>query len=85
MNFDPRSAAINTEMGILVDSETLGTDVLQLAERDMTPANAWQVALDPSGQLIWTNDQETVRRQPARSAWQRFMDGIFRILPKSQL
>ncbi len=85
MNFDPRSAAINTEMGILIDSEALGADVLQLAERDMGAANAWRVGLDPDGELIWTNDLETARRQPARNAWQRFMDGFFRILPKSQL
>lgn len=85
MNFDPRSAAINTEMGILIDSEALGADVRQLAERDMGAVNAWRVGLDPDGELIWTNDRETVRRQPARNAWQRFMDGLFRILPKSQL
>ena len=85
MNFDPRSAAINTEMGILIESESLGADMLKLAKRDMHPANAWQVSLDPDDRLIWTNDEETVRRQPARSAGQRLMDALFRILPKSQL
>jgi putative cardiolipin synthase len=85
MNFDPRSVAINTEMGILIESETLGADMLRLAERDMAPENAWQVTVGPDGKVVWTNDRETVRRQPARNAWQRFMDGFFRILPKSQL
>jgi putative cardiolipin synthase len=85
MNFDPRSVDINTEMGVLIESETLGADMLRLAERDMAPENAWQVTLDPDGKVVWTNDRETVQRQPARNAWQRFMDGFFRILPKSQL
>jgi putative cardiolipin synthase len=84
MNFDPRSALINTEMGIIIDSPGLGKEMLRLAERDMAPENAWQVKLDEQGKLIWVNSDETVTRQPARNAWQRFLDGFFRILPKSQ-
>jgi putative cardiolipin synthase len=84
MNFDPRSVDINTEMGIIIDSPGLGREMLRLAERDMAPENAWQVKLDEKGKLIWVNSDETVTRQPARNAWQRFMDGFFRILPKSQ-
>jgi len=84
MNFDPRSVDINTEMGIIIDSPGLGREMLRLAERDMAPENAWQVKLDEKGKLIWVNNDETVTRQPARNIWQRFMDGFFRILPKSQ-
>jgi len=85
MNFDPRSVDINTEMGIIIDSPGLGKEMSRLAERDMAPENAWRVKLDDQGKLIWINSDETVTRQPARNAWQRFMDGFFRILPKSQL
>jgi putative cardiolipin synthase len=85
MNFDPRSVAINTEMGIFIDSPDLATDLLQLAERDMSPVNAWRVGLDEDGDLIWSNSDETVTRQPARNAWQRVMDALFRLLPASQL
>jgi putative cardiolipin synthase len=84
MNFDPRSVRINTEMGIIIDSPGLGQELIRLAERDMAPENAWQVKLDGQGQLVWVNSDETVTRQPARNAWQRFMDGFFRILPKEQ-
>ena len=85
MNFDPRSVDINTEMGITIESEGLGREVLRLAQRDMDPANAWRVLLDEQGDLVWTNSDETVTRQPARNGWQRVMDWFFRILPKSQL
>jgi len=85
MNFDPRSVEINTEMGVVIESEGLGREVLRLAQRDMGPANAWQVTLDEHGDLVWTNSDETVTRQPARNGWQRVMDWLFRILPKSQL
>ena len=85
MNFDPRSLEINTEMGIIIDSMSLGSEMIRLAERDMAPENAWQVKLDEKGDLIWVNSDETVTHQPARNFWQRIMDGLFKILPKSQL
>ena len=85
MNFDPRSVDINTEMGITIESASLGRKMQHLAERDMAPENAWQVLLDGQGQLIWANSEETVARQPARNAWQRIMDGFFKLLPASQL
>jgi putative cardiolipin synthase len=84
MNFDPRSADINSEMGVIIDSPSLGREMIRLAERDMAPENAWQVKLDENGDLIWVNSDETVSRQPARNTWQRFMDSVFKILPKSQ-
>jgi putative cardiolipin synthase len=84
MNFDPRSADINSEMGVIIDSPSLGKQMIRLAERDMAPENAWQVRLDGNGDLIWVNSDESVNRQPARNTWQRFMDGVFKIFPKSQ-
>lgn len=84
MNFDPRSVNINTEMGVVIDSASLGAEMTELANRNMDPENAWQVKLNEQGKLIWVNSEETVTRQPARSAWQRFMDGFFKVFPKSQ-
>jgi putative cardiolipin synthase len=84
MNFDPRSVNINTEMGVVIDSASLGAEMTKLANRNMGLENAWQVKLDDQGKLIWVNSEETVTRQPARNAWQRFMDGFFKIFPESQ-
>jgi len=82
MNFDPRSAFINTEMGLIVDSPGLAGALAALIERDMHPANSWRVELDAEGQLRWTDDKETVTSQPARSWWQRVEDVIFMMFPK---
>lgn len=82
MNFDPRSAAINTELGAFVDSPGLGEDLARLMERDMSPVNAWQVLLDDKGEPYWVNSDETVYEQPARAGSQRIMDRIFEIFPK---
>jgi putative cardiolipin synthase len=84
MNFDPRSVNINTEMGVVIDSASLGAEMTKLAHRNMGLENAWQVKLNEQGKLFWVNSEETVTRQPARNAWQRFMDGFFKIFPKSQ-
>ena len=82
MNFDPRSAFINTEMGLIVDSAGLAGALAALIERDMNPANSWRVQLDAAGGLRWTNDRETVTRQPARNWWQRVEDVFFMMFPK---
>jgi cardiolipin synthase C len=82
MNFDPRSAGINTEMGVTIASPGLAGDMSQLIERDLQPANSWRVSLDADAHLVWTNDGETVTRQPARSWWQRVQDVVFMAFPK---
>ena len=53
-------------------------------ERDMLPANAWQVLLDDDGDLYRVNSQEKVESQPDRGSSQRVMDAIFKIFPKDQ-
>ena len=75
---------INTEMGIIIDSEGLGAEMVRIAERDMHPDNAWTLEIDESGDLRWRNSDETVTTQPARSGTQRGMDVIFNALPKEQ-
>jgi putative cardiolipin synthase len=82
MNFDPRSAYINTEMGVIIESRGLAEAFAVLIERDMLPANSWRVELDDDGELRWVNDREIVTSQPARNWWQRVEDAIFMAFPK---
>ncbi|KPK55876.1 MAG: hypothetical protein AMS22_03095 [Thiotrichales bacterium SG8_50] len=82
MNYDPRSALFNTEMGVFVNSRGLGDALAELIERDIQPANSWRVELDEDGELRWVHDKEVVTTQPARNWWQRVEDVIFRAFPK---
>ena len=84
MNFDPRSANINTEAGAFVDSPGLAEALAQVMERDMQPENAWQVLLNDKGKPYWVNSDETVTSQPARDGMQRVMDVILEVVPKEQ-
>jgi putative cardiolipin synthase len=83
MNYDPRSAAINTEVGVFIKSRGLAEALAQLIERDMQPSNSWRVELDGDGELRWVNDKETVTTQPARNWWQRVEDAFFMMFPKN--
>ena len=88
-NFDPRSADINTELGVIIRSpEIAGSLATQLdsALREQT----YEVFLNDKDQLHWRgyNDGEEVifEKEPDTSGWDRFVAGFFRILPiRSQL
>ena len=52
MNFDPRSAIHNTEMGVFIDSARLAKEVLRLMDLDRMQAS-FRVMLAPDGGLRW--------------------------------
>ena len=45
-NLDPRSANLNTEVGVLVDSPALARQISDNIERDMLPGNSWQTTAE---------------------------------------
>lgn len=45
-NLDPRSANLNTEVGILLRNPELASQVEKMIERDMLPENSWNPATD---------------------------------------
>jgi putative cardiolipin synthase len=45
-NLDPRSANLNTEVGILVESLELARQLSESIERDIMPGNSWQTTVD---------------------------------------
>ena len=73
MNFDPRSAWYNSELGILVESPELAAQVVQAFDRVTSSDRVWKMALDENG-LAWistdTKDASTLRSEPA-SFWRR--------------
>ena len=51
-NFDPRSARLNTEMGLVIDSPTLARRLVARLDADLQ-AMAWEVRLRDDGALEW--------------------------------
>jgi putative cardiolipin synthase len=79
LNLDPRSIYINTEMGLIIDSANLAQGVVREFEEELKPENSWQVLLDDKGRLFWKAGDTVVRKEPARSFWQRFQSAFFGI------
>ncbi|WP_407671860.1 phospholipase D family protein [Paraburkholderia acidiphila] len=84
VNFDPRSANLNTELGLVIDSPVLATQI-EKAFWTRVPQLAYQAHLDENGKLYWTRlDGETVVRYDTEpnTAWnQRLTVWFFSILP----
>jgi putative cardiolipin synthase len=64
-NLDPRSANLNTEVGILVDSKELADQLTASIERDIRPENSWQTTdtFNPDSEVsrrkrfrLWLNE-----------------------------
>jgi putative cardiolipin synthase len=52
-NVDPRSVNLNTEIGLLVESEALANAVADSIENDIAAGNSWQVILKDDGKVEW--------------------------------
>jgi phosphatidylserine/phosphatidylglycerophosphate/cardiolipin synthase-like enzyme len=68
-------------MGIAIDSAPLAQALAARIERDLGAQHSWRVAIDEGGHLRWSSDAGTLTRQPARSAWQRVENLLFKLLP----
>ncbi len=84
-NLDPRSASINTEASLYVESPELTVELLAYMEEGVQPENSYRVTLDENGDLVWTTiiDGEEVRyyKDPLSTWAQRFTAGFISILP----
>ena len=73
MNFDPRSAWYNSELGILVESPELAAQVMRAFDNVTSSDRVWKMRLDERG-LAWIStdikDANTLRSEPA-SFWRR--------------
>jgi len=77
LNFDPRSVLWNTEVGVLVDSTELASEVQRLALLDTRPALSYEVRvveIDGCEKLVWIAEDEGRRKVLLREpggVWRR--------------
>jgi len=97
LNLDPRSIDINTEIGVIVENETLASEVAEDIEHAMT-SGAFRLALEPRDpednttgkRLVWiANDDGQEYRftsEPEAGIWRRLGVWLMSLLPiESQL
>lgn len=84
LNFDPRSTLLNTEMGFVIESETLATLIHKRFTQSQRDA-AWQLRLDRWGRINWIDRQQeeekVLKKEPATRFWQRVLVRLAAILP----
>ena len=88
-NFDPRSARLNTEMGVIIENPDLGELYASVIEKHYEDF-AYAVFLDEENRVRWRgyDDGEEViyTREPHTTWWMRFKAGFAGLFPiKSQL
>lgn len=83
-NFDPRSARLNTELGVVIDSPLFAARIDD-AFAQAIPASAYKVEIDDDGQLYWLERRSgrILRHdtEPGTTFLQRLMIGLLARLP----
>jgi len=85
-NLDPRSAYLNTEMGVFFDHAGLAAELRAEYLHLAGPALSWKVGLDADGDLAWLDATaepapRLLRSEPGASRWRRIQATVFRWLP----
>ncbi len=87
-NFDPRSANLNTELGVIIRDPELAL-VFSVLVEDALKQQTFEVFLNEQGKIRWRGSrhgQEIIYDKEPETTWgQRFAAGFARIMPKSQL
>jgi putative cardiolipin synthase len=80
-NLDPRSARLNTELGVVFDSATLATRLATVID-GASPSLAFRLALGDDGQIQWFgSDGQVFHTDPGSSWWDRLVVRIGTWLP----
>ena len=83
-NFDQRSANLNTEQGLVIDSTSLAGKLGTVLDEEL-PLAAWEVRLRPDGKMEWIDHAggQEVRfdSEPQTTWWTRAKASMVSILP----
>jgi len=85
-NFDPRSASVNTEMGILFEHAALARQMQAIFAEETAPKRSYKVVLS-GGRIGWQDDAGRILdNEPDASLRRRALAAVISILPvESQL
>jgi putative cardiolipin synthase len=84
-NLDPRSASINTEAGLYVESPEIARQVIEYMDDGVAPKNAYRVRIDEQRRLRWATDAggagSDYSKDPKSTWLQRSLAALIRMLP----
>jgi putative cardiolipin synthase len=83
-NLDPRSASLNTEMGLVIESPALAQRIAAAFAEEI-PGRSYRVRLNASGAMEWLEPHENGvivhKSEPGVSWWKRFAMALMALLP----
>jgi putative cardiolipin synthase len=83
-NLDPRSARLNTEMGLVIESPELAAQIAAAFAEEI-PGRSYRVSLGAAGKLQWVEQHEGAARthaaEPGTSWWKRAGVALLALLP----
>jgi putative cardiolipin synthase len=83
-NFDQRSANLNTEQGLVVDSAAIAGQLGEALDKGL-PAVAWEVRLTPEGKMEWIDHADGKEahydHEPQTGWWTRAKASMMSIFP----
>ena len=83
-NFDPRSAHLNTEMGLLIDSPRMARELSQSFDRDISE-NVYCLSLGEDGRVRWTDarddDPQAEPTEPGTTVFSRVLVSLLSRVP----
>ena len=83
-NLDPRSASLNTEMGLVIESPALAQRIAAAFAEEI-PGRSYRVRLNASGAMEWLEPHENGvivhKSEPGVSWWKRFAVALMALLP----
>jgi putative cardiolipin synthase len=84
-NVNLRSAFLNTETALIIESPELADRVARSIEENMRVENSWRVELDDEGSIRWVTvrdgAQEVSTHEPATGFWRRTSAAFFGLFP----
>ena len=81
-NLNPRSAFLNTELVLLIDSPDLAERVATSIETFLTPESSWMLGLDDSGQVRWSTGPGTwTTQEPEAGAGRKMGSWLLSLFP----
>jgi cardiolipin synthase C len=84
-NLDPRSAVINTEAGLYIESPELAKRLADYMATGVVPTNSYRVLLDPNGEIVWETVRDgqrvSYRDEPDTGLRRRFIANLWKLLP----
>ncbi|MFV0601085.1 MAG: phospholipase D-like domain-containing protein, partial [Brachymonas sp.] len=84
-NFDPRSALLNCEMGLLIESQYIAARIHEAFDQGVA-SFSYRPQLTPEDRIVWTEivdgrDTITYQEEPGASWFQRITLAIVKLLP----